>query len=100
MKKIQFKLEFNDKKLKAIRVSLKEKNKDFDTEILKFLNSLYNKNVPKLLKNYIELDLEPEEKTEENEKEIKNNEEIIKVNNEENKGFVQNERVDNNSYKR
>jgi len=65
MKKLQFKVEFNEEKMKAIKVSLKEKNKDFDEEVLKFLNGLYNKNVPKSLKNYIEMDLELEEKTEE-----------------------------------
>lgn len=100
MKKIQLKVEFNDKKLKAIKVSLKEKNKDFDTEILKFLNGLYNKNVPKSLKKYIEIDLEPEEITEVNKEKVKNNEEIARANNEENKGFVQNEQLDNNSYKK
>lgn len=73
MKKIQLKVEFNDKKLKAIKVSLKEKNKDFDTEILKFLNGLYNKNVPKSLKNYLEIDIEPEEKIEVNKEEVKSN---------------------------
>ena len=62
MNKIQLKLEFNSEKMKAIKVSLKEKNKDFDTEILKFLDGLYNKNVPKALKNYIEMDIEPKEK--------------------------------------
>jgi len=65
MNKIQLKLEFNSEKMKAIKVSLKEKNKDFDTEILKFLNGLYNKNVPKALKNYIEMDIEPKDKTNE-----------------------------------
>lgn len=59
MNKIQLKLEFNSDKLKAIKASLKGKNKDFDTEILKFLDGLYNKDVPKLLKNYIEMDMEP-----------------------------------------
>ena len=100
MKKVQLKVEFNDKKIKAIKVSLKEKNKDFDTEIVKFLNELYNKNVPKSLKKYIEIDLEPEERTEEKKEEVKNNEEIARVSNEENKGVVQNERLDNKSYKR
>lgn len=79
MKKIQIKVEFNEKKMKAIKVSLKEKNKDFDTEIIKFLNGLYNKNVPKSLKNYIEIDLEPEEEKEEIKEESKE-EEIDKSN--------------------
>ncbi|MCB2295896.1 DUF6103 family protein [Clostridium algoriphilum] len=74
MKKIQLKVEFNEEKMKAIKVSLKDKNKDFDTEIIKFLNGLYNKNVPKSLKSYIEIDLEPEEKVTEDIKEEKKEE--------------------------
>ena len=62
MKNIQLKVEYNENKIKAIKVSLKEKNKDFDEEILKFLDGLYNKNVPKLLKKFIEIGFEPEEK--------------------------------------
>ena len=65
MKNIQIKLDYNEDKIKAIRVSLKLKNKNFDEEILKFLDGLYNKNVPKILKNYIEIGLEPENKTNE-----------------------------------
>ena len=80
MKKIQIKVEFNEKKMKALKVSLNEKNKDFDTEIIKFLNGLYNKNVPKSLKNYIEVDLEPNEKTLENiAEENKQEEEIDQI---------------------
>ncbi|APC42817.1 DUF6103 family protein [Clostridium estertheticum] len=93
MKKIQLKVEFNDKKLKAIKVSLKEKNKDFDTEILKFLNGLYSKSVPKSLKKYIESDLEPEEKTEAIKENEKINEEIKQEGNEE----ISNKPLENNN---
>lgn len=55
MKKNQLIVEYNEDKIKAIRVSLKDKNKDFDEEIIKFIDGLYNKNVPKVLKNYIDL---------------------------------------------
>jgi len=65
MKNIQLKVEYNEDKIKAIKVSLKEKNKDFDEEILKFLDGLYNKNVPKLLKKFIEIGIDPEAKTNE-----------------------------------
>lgn len=58
MKKFQLKVEYNEDKIKAIRVSLKDKNKDFDEEIIKFIDGLYNKNVPKVLKNYIDLGVE------------------------------------------
>lgn len=64
MKKFQFKLEYNEEKVKAIKVSLKDKGKNLDEEIIKFLDGLYNKNVPKLLKKYIEQDFKEEDKTE------------------------------------
>lgn len=71
MKNIQLKVEYNEDKIKAIKVSLKAKNKDFDEEILKFLDGLYNKNVPKLLKKFIEIGIEPEDKTNEDVGEVK-----------------------------
>ncbi|MCB2309247.1 DUF6103 family protein [Clostridium estertheticum] len=70
MKKYQFKLQFNEEKIKAIKVSLKDKNKNLDEEIIKFLDSLYSKNVPKLLKKYIEEGFETEDKTKEAVKEV------------------------------
>lgn len=79
MKNIQLKVEYNEDKIKAIKVSLKEKNKDFDEEILKFLDGLYNKNVPKLLKKFIEIGIEPEEKTNEDVGEVKK-EQLNKLN--------------------
>jgi len=69
MKKFQFKVEYNEEKIKAIKVSLKDKNKELDEEIIKFLDGLYNKNVPKLLKKYIEQDFKEEDKTEDQKKE-------------------------------
>lgn len=48
------KLNYSEEKVKAIKVALNEKGKDFDAEIVKFLDGLYEKNVPKLLKKYIE----------------------------------------------
>jgi len=64
MKKFQFKLEYNEEKVKAIRVSLKDKGKELDEEIVKYLDGLYNKNVPKVLKKYIEEDFETKDETE------------------------------------
>jgi len=64
MKKFQFKLEYNEEKVKAIRVSLKDKGKELDEEIIKYLDGLYNKNVPKVLKKYIEEDFETKDETE------------------------------------
>ncbi|MBU3174410.1 DUF6103 family protein [Clostridium estertheticum] len=72
MKKFQFKLEYNEEKVKAIKMSLKEKDKNLDEEIIKYLDGLYNKNVPKLLKKYIEDDFKEEDKKEETVEESNN----------------------------
>ena len=69
MKKFQFTVEYNEEKIKAIKVSLKDKGKELDEEIIKYLDVLYNKNVPKLLKKYIEQDFKEEDKTEDQKKE-------------------------------
>lgn len=61
-KKLSLKISYNEEKIKAIKVALGEKNRDLDTEIIKFLDGLYEKNVPKLLKKYIENDENTEEK--------------------------------------
>ena len=82
MKKFQFRLEYNEEKIKAIKVSLKDKNKELDEEIIKFLDGLYNKNVPKLLKKYIEQDFKEEDKTQDKkeEKVEESNKEEEKIN--------------------
>jgi len=80
MKKFQFTVEYNEEKIKAIKVSLKDKGKELDEEIIKYLDVLYNKNVPKLLKKYIEADFKEEDKSEnkiiEVKKEVPNEEEV------------------------
>ena len=70
MKRIQLKVEFIEEKIKSIKISCNEEDKDFDGEILKILNGLYNKNAPKLLKKYIEIGIESEEKLNEDVAEI------------------------------
>lgn len=45
-KKITLKIDYSEEKLKALRVSLKEKNKDLDKEIVAHIESLYQRNVP------------------------------------------------------
>ena len=70
MNKIQLKVEFSEEKIKTIKISLKGKDKDFDGELLKILNGLYNKSVPKLLIKYIEIRLESENKANEDVEEL------------------------------
>lgn len=57
-KKSSLKLSYDEEKYKAIKMALGEKNRDLDAEMVKFLDGLYEKNVPKLLKKYIENGLE------------------------------------------
>lgn len=64
MKKITLKINYEEQKMKAIKVSLKEKGKSFDDELVKFIEGLYKKNVPKVLKKYIESGLENTSKIE------------------------------------
>ena len=70
MKKIQLKVEFSEEKIEVIKISLKGKDKDYDGEILKILNGLYNKSAPKLLIKYIEIRLESENKENEDVEEL------------------------------
>ncbi|MDR0572093.1 MAG: DUF6103 family protein [Rickettsiales bacterium] len=45
---------FSNEKLKALHKFSKQKNMNLDTEILKFLEILYQKTVPKMIRDYIE----------------------------------------------
>ena len=54
MKKVNIKIEYEEEKLKALDVSLKEKGKELNSELTSFLDSLYQRNVPKLLKKFVE----------------------------------------------
>ena len=53
-KKINLKVEFEAEKLKALNMSLEEKGKDLELEIIEFLDKLYTNNVHKSLRDYIE----------------------------------------------
>lgn len=53
-KKITLKIDYSEEKFKALKISLKEKNKDLDEEIINHIESLYQRNVPKMLKIYVE----------------------------------------------
>ena len=72
MKKVIIKIVYDEEKLKAIRLSLKQKNKNFDGEINKFLDTLYTKNVPQVLRKYIESNFDDEEKINESSNKWKN----------------------------
>lgn len=69
MTKKTLKIIYDEEKIKAIRLALSEKDKDFEAEIIGFIDNLYEKNVPKVLKKYIENSSELEAEATEKKKE-------------------------------
>lgn len=53
-KKINLKVEFEAEKVKALKMTLEEKGKNLEQEIIEFLEKLYTNNVHKSLRDYIE----------------------------------------------
>lgn len=59
-KKATIKVEYPEEKLKALVMSLRDKQKNsekettLEDEIIKIIDNLYEKNVPKILKKYIQ----------------------------------------------
>ena len=66
MKKTSLKIDYEEEKLKAIDVSLKEKGRELNSEVINFLDGLYKKNVPALLKKFVENDTKVQTKVNEN----------------------------------
>lgn len=66
MKKTSLKIDYEEEKLKAIDVSLKEKGRELNSEVINFLDGLYKKNVPALLKKFVENDTKVQTKINEN----------------------------------
>ncbi|MCR3758914.1 hypothetical protein KYB31_07910 [Clostridium felsineum] len=64
-KKVALKINYNEEKLKALRVVLEQKNKNLDKEIENYIEGLYQKNVPKILKVFIENNKDLNDKNEE-----------------------------------
>lgn len=66
MKKASLKIDYEEEKLKAIDVSLREKGRELNSEVINFLDGLYKKNVPALLKKFVENDTKVQTKINEN----------------------------------
>lgn len=66
MKKTSLKIDYEEEKLKAIDVSLREKGRELNIEVINFLDGLYKKNVPALLKKFVENDTKVQTKINEN----------------------------------
>ena len=66
MKKTSLRIDYEEEKLKAIDVSLKEKGRELNSEVINFLDGLYKKNVPALLKKFVENDTKVQTKVNEN----------------------------------
>ena len=66
MKKTSLKIDYEEEKLKAIDVSLREKGRELNGEVINFLDGLYKKNVPALLKKFVENDTKVQTKVNEN----------------------------------
>ena len=66
MKKTSLKIDYEEEKLKAIDVSLRENGRELNSEVINFLDGLYKKNVPALLKKFVENDTKVQTKINEN----------------------------------
>lgn len=65
-KKVQFKMDYDEEKLKAIRLFLEKKHVSLEEELSLYLDKLYEKNVPKDVKIFIENSFVKEENLNEN----------------------------------
>lgn len=65
-KKVQFKMDYDEEKLKAIRLFLEKKHVSLEEELSLYLDKLYEKNVPKDVKMFIENSIVKEENLNEN----------------------------------
>lgn len=50
---------YDEKKLDALRKYLEKKGIDFEDEMVKSIDTLYNKNVPSAVKEYLDMKSEP-----------------------------------------
>ena len=59
MKKATVTVSYDEKKLDALRKYLEKKGIDFEDEMVKSIDTLYNKNVPSAVKEYLDMKSEP-----------------------------------------
>ena len=59
MRKATVTVSYDEKKLDALRKYLDKKGIDFEDEMVKSIDTLYNKNVPSAVKEYLDMKSEP-----------------------------------------
>ena len=59
MRKATVTVSYDEKKLDALRKYLEKKGIDFEGELVKSIDTLYNKNVPSAVKEYLDMKSEP-----------------------------------------
>ena len=65
-KKSKLNFSFPEEKMQALEFCLKEKGKDLDELLNEFLDSLYRKNVPIIMRKFLDPDKKEEENSGEN----------------------------------
>ena len=55
MKKVSVTVQYDEEKLETIKICLGKKGIDIGDEIVKYIDSLYNKNVPSQVREFLEL---------------------------------------------
>ena len=59
MRKATVTVSYDEKKLDALRKYLEKKGIDFEDEMVKSIDTLYSKNVPSAVKEYLDVKSEP-----------------------------------------
>ena len=59
MRKATVTVSYDEKKLDALRKYLEKKGIDFEDELVKSIDTLYARNVPSAVKEYLEMKTEP-----------------------------------------
>ena len=59
MRKATVTVSYDEKKLDALRKYLEKKGIDFEDELFKSIDTLYSKNVPSAVKEYLDMKSEP-----------------------------------------
>ena len=60
MRKATVTVSYDEKKLDALRKYLEKKGIDFEDEMVKSIDTLYSKNVPSAVKEYLDMKSEPQ----------------------------------------
>lgn len=62
MKKVSVTVQYDEEKLKTLKLFLEKKSIDINDEIIKFIDSLYTKQVPTQVRDFFDMKAESERK--------------------------------------